>query len=267
MFPLAAAFALAMAVHASSAAAATTVRYQTGFEPGEGFTLGNLVGQHNWDQADGALPNVDSTVQNTLVRPTTGGLQAVQIHANGPADNPNADFTDVWTPATTVGAAAIAAEPLVTIKWDMQRGVLAGGQTETALWGIDIYDLGDATIAASIGAYDDSVGPAVAGTNSSGNFVFLGDGTPRGNWDTYTVTVNYLTRQYTVAMNGVTLGTPQSIFLGSNAGIGDVDFLALTRGTDSAYFDNFSITTSTVPEPTAALGFSAVVIGLVRKRR
>jgi hypothetical protein len=257
--------AAAVLLLAASAADAATVRYQTGFEPSE-YTLGNLIGQHGWDQADGAPPLMNALVENSVVRPVTGGQQAVQYKANGPAINPNADFTDIWTPLSGVGSAQLAIEPIVTIQWDMMRGTLATGQAGTALWGIDVYDGGAANITATIGAYDDSLGPAVAGTDAGGNFVFLGDGSPRGTWDSYTVTMNYVTRQYTVALNGNTLGSPQSFFVGANSAIGDVDFLALTRGTDSAYFDNLSITTSPIPEP-ATIALLPGVIALVRRRR
>lgn len=253
-------------VGATSITSAATVRYQTGFEASESYTLGNLIGQHGWDQADGAPPLMNAIVQNSVVRPVTGGAQAVQFKANGPSIDPFADFTDIWTPLSGVGSAQIAAEPIVTIQWDMMRGTLATGQSGTALWGIDVYDGGEANITATIGAYDDNIGPAVAGTNSVGSFEFLGNGSPRGTWDTYTVTMNYVSRTYTVALNGTTLGSPLPFFAGANNAIGDVDFLALTRGTDSAYFDNLSITTSVVPEP-AAVGLLVGVVALTSRRR
>jgi hypothetical protein len=246
--------------------ASATLRYQTGFEPSEGYATGNLIGQQAWEQQDGAPPNVDSLVQNSIVRPTVGGLQAVQLKANGPAGNPNADFTDVWTLSSGVTPAQIVAEPLVTIQWDMMRGTLGTGQTETRLWGIDILDAGANHIAATIGAYDDDLGPAIAATNFAGSFVFLGDGSPRGTWDTYTVTINYLTRQYTVALNGTVLGQPQVLVTTANNGISDIDFLALTRGTDSGYFDNLSVTTSPIPEP-AALALMPAALALLGRRR
>jgi hypothetical protein len=77
----------------------------------------------------------------------------------------------------------------------MMRGPITGSQSPTALWGIDIYDSGASNIAASIGAYDDDLGPAIAATDAGGNFVFLGDGSARGTWDTYSVNINYLTSQ------------------------------------------------------------------------
>jgi len=258
---------VATALLSASAALASTLRYQSGFEPSEGFSIGNLIGQHGWEQADGAPPAVDSLVQNGVVRPVSGGLQAVQLRTNGPSVDPNANFTDVWTVASGVTPAQTALEPLVTIQWDMMRGPITGSQSPTALWGIDIYDSGASNIAASIGAYDDDLGPAIAATDAGGNFVFLGDGSARGTWDSYSVTINYLTRKYTVSLNGVQLGAAQSLYFGANNGINDVDFLALTRGKDSAYFDNLSVTTSAVPEP-AAIGIVALAgIGLLRKRR
>ena len=79
------------------------------------------------------------------------------------------------------------------------------------------------------------------------------------------VELNYITRMYTVSFNGQ-IGDAQMINAGADNGISDVDFLAWTRGTDSAYFDNLSITTNAVPEP-ASSALATLAAGIVIRRR
>jgi hypothetical protein len=263
-----ASFSLAASLAPSAVLAAPTVRYQTGFEISDGYTVGSLTGQNNWSQFDGDVPSPDAFVQNSTVRALSGGSQAVMIQANGAASDPNADFTDVFSTDTGVSASALAAEPLVTVQFDMMRGTLGNGQFPTSAWGIDIYDSTDSAIAATIVAYDDQVGPAVAGTDDTGNFAFLGDGSARGTWDTYRIEMDYLAHMYTVWMDGVQLGDALPLNASADGGIGDVDFLALSRGTDAAYFDNLSITTQAIPEPASTLSIASLCgFSLTARRR
>lgn len=249
-----------------STSSARTIQYQTGFEPAD-YATGSLIGQNGWTRydADAPLPTVD--VQGSIVRSLTGGTQAVKFQTTGAGADPYADFTDIYTGATGISAATLAAEPLVTIQFDMMRGTLDNGVLPTAAWGIDVYDADDSALAATIVAYDDLLGPAVGGSDAAGSFVFLGDGSARGNWDTYTISLNYLTRKYAVALNGVQLGAELDFGATADNGIGDVDFLALTRGTDAAYFDNLIITTSPVPEPAMAGTMVLAIAGAVSVRR
>jgi hypothetical protein len=250
-----------------STAPARTIRFQTGFEPNE-YTTGSLIGQNGWARydADAPLPVVD--VQNTVVHPSLGGTQAVKFQTTGAGIDPYADFTDIYTGSTGISAATLALEPLVTIQFDMMRGTLDNGELPTAAWGVDIYDADDSALTATVAAYDDGLGPAVSGSDASGTFVYLGDGSARGTWDTYTVSLNFLTRTYTVALNGTQLAGELDFGVDADAGIGNVDFLALTRGTDAAYFDNLVITTSAVPEPaTTGLVLAAAGVVLTGRRR
>lgn len=260
---LASSFAL---LASASVSMAGTIVYQTGFESPD-YTIGNLIGQNNWSQYDADVPFANVTVQSDVVRPITGGSQAVRFQSMGPSSDPFTDFTDVWSTDSGVASSLIANEPLVRIQWDMMRGVVGANETPTSSWGIDIYDTNAQNLAATISVYDDSIGPAVAGTDDAGAPVFLGDGTARGTWDTYAVELNYATRLYSVFLNGVQIGDAQAIATGADNGIGDVDFLAWTRGTDSAYFDNLSITTNAVPEPAmlSMVGMTGLLLG--RRRR
>lgn len=255
-------------VASASASFGSTIVYQTGFES-PGYSIGNLIGQNNWSQYDADLPFANVTVQSDVVRPITGGLQAVRFQSMGPSSDEFTDFTDVWSSDSAVPSSLIAVEPIVQIQWDMMRGVLGGGETPTGSWGIDIYDTNANNLAATISVYDDNIGPAISGTDDFGAQVFLGDGTERGNWDTYLVELNYITRLYSVYVNGTQIGSPQSIAAAADSGIGDVDFLSWTRGTDSAYFDNLSISTNAVPEPAmlSAAAFGGLLLGRRSRRR
>jgi hypothetical protein len=251
---------------AASLSSAATIIYQTGFEAPD-YSLGNLIGQNNWSQYDADLPYANVTVQNSVVRPGTGGLQAVKFQSMGPSADPYTDFTDVWSTDSGVSAAQIAAEPIVTIQWDMMRGVLGSGETATAAWGIDIYDTNANNLVTTISVYDDMIGPGVSGTDSLGSQVFLGDGSSRGTWDTYMVQIDYSTRMYSVFFNGNQIGDALAINGAADNGIGDVDFLSWTRGTDAAYFDNITISTEAVPEPSSLAMFALGGLLAGRRRR
>ena len=251
-------------VASGSVSLADTVIFQTGFES-PNYSIGNLIGQNNWTQFDADVPSANVTVQSGVVRPVTGGLQAVRFQSMGPSGDPFTDFTDVWTSDSAIDAAHLVNEPIVRIQWDMMRGALAPGETPTAAWGVDIYDTNAFNLVATISAYDDEIGPAVSGTDDNLEQVFLADGSARGTWDTYLVEMDYTTRTYTVSLNGLQIGPALTINAAADNGIGDVDFLSWTRGTDSAYFDNFSITTHAVPEP-ATLGIAGIT-GLLLARR
>jgi hypothetical protein len=253
-------------VASASASLGNTIVYQTGFES-PGYTIGNLIGQNNWSQYDADLPFANVTVQSDVVRPITGGSQAVRFQSMGASSDEFTDFTDVWSTDSAVPSSLIAVEPIVRIQWDMMRGLVGGAETPTGSWGIDIYDTNANNLAATISVYDDGIGPAVSGTDDFGAQVFLGDGTARGSWDTYLVELNYETRLYSVFLNGVQVGSPQSIAAAADNGIGDVDFLAWTRGTDSAYFDNLSISTNAVPEPAMLSVIAMTGLSLARRTR
>ncbi|CAN5650512.1 hypothetical protein BH09PLA1_BH09PLA1_13590 [soil metagenome] len=251
-------------VATASVSSAATIVFQTGFEAPD-YSIGNLIGQNNWSQYDADVPNANVTVQSGVVRPITGGSQAVRFQATGAGIDPYYDFTDVLSTDSAVPASLIAAEPIVRIQWDMMRAPLGGGESPTGSWGIDIYDTNANNLTATISVYDDMIGPGVSGTDDSLSQVYLGDGSARGTWDTYMVEMNYLTRTYTVLLNGMQIGDAQAINAAADNGIGDVDFLSWTRGTDSAYFDNFSITTNSVPEPGMISAFA--IGGMMLRRR
>jgi hypothetical protein len=245
---------------------AATIVYQTGFEAPE-YQLGSLIGQNNWSQFDAAAPFANLTVQNSVVRAGSGGGQAVHFQAMGPSADPFTDFTDVWSSDTAISASQIANEPIVRIQWDMMRGLLSAGQAATGSWGIDIYDTNANNLVANVSVYDDLIGPGIAATDDTGTPVYLGDGTLRGTWDSYAVEIDYTTRSYSVFLNGTLIGNPQSIATLADNGIGDVDFVSWTRGTDSAYFDNLIVTTNAVPEPASVSVIGLTGLLLARRRR
>ena len=261
----------AVAILASaSISSANTIIYQTGFEA-PGYTVGNLIGQNNWQQFDADLPFANVTVQDGVVRPITGGLQAVKFQAMGPSADPYADFTNVWSSDSAVSSAHIANEPIVWIQWDMMREALSSGSGASATtsggsWGIDVYDTNANNLALTISVYDDMIGPGISGTDDSLAQVFLSEASERGTWDTYAIEIDYTSRSYTVFINGNLVGSPLTLNAAADNGIGDVDFLSWTRGTDSAYFDNLLITTNAVPEP-ASLGLIGSTGMLLARRR
>jgi hypothetical protein len=262
----------AVAVLASaSLASANTIIYQTGFESPD-YSLGNLIGQNNWQQFDADLPFANVTVQDSIVRPITGGSQAVKFQPMGPSADPYTDFTDVWSSDSAVSSAHIANEPIVRIQWDMMREALSTGSGAAATtgggaWGIDVYDTNANNLALTISVYDDMIGPGISGTDESLAQVFLDEASARGTWDTYAVEIDYTSRTYTVFINGNLVGSPLALNAAADNGIGDVDFLSWTRGTDSAYFDNLLITTNAVPEPASLSLVAAAGMLLARRRR
>ena len=152
---------------------ASTIVYQTGFEAPQ-YNVGNLIGQNNWSQYDADLPFANVTVQSDVVRPGTGGSQAVKFQSTGASSNPYTDFTDVWSTDSAVPSSLIANEPIVRIQWDMMRGTLGANESPTSAWGIDIYDTNATNVAATISVYDDLIGPGVSGTDDQ-----FGPGVPR----------------------------------------------------------------------------------------
>jgi hypothetical protein len=240
--------------------ASAIVHYQTGFEAPT-FTLGPLIGQDGWVGDPAANPAI--TVQNTVV---ASGSQAVRANAAGDP----LGFQWAWKPLSTVTVPATTAEPLVTISWDMQLSPLGGGDTPTKLWGIDLYN-GTGRIAV-VGIFQDTGGPVIAGTGADGQTLFnLGGAPARGAWHNFQIVLNYDELTYDVRMDGNLIDFDVPFNVGANAGVdrtlGDADFTGQERGTDIGYFDNYSVTSAPVPEPTtialSALGGCA----LLQRRR
>jgi hypothetical protein len=266
---------LGCAVAAPSMAA---VVYSTGFEPNEVspgvYSPGDLVGQDGWDRFDteslhvppDPTPNVPITVQTSTFK---SGSQAVQIqNLAGVSSESTFAFRDfsVINPVSD-------GTPLVTVQWDMR--VASGGIQNSHDWGVQMFDDNAATnlvAGAGLGVQPGGGGGTTlvgfssdvnANTQSSTDF---GPGAPLDEFHTYTLTLDYAQHLYAIDLDGVRRALAP--FDSSITTLGEVDFFENNRATDSAFFDNLSITTGTglVPEP-ASLGLLGLAGGMLMGRR
>jgi hypothetical protein len=161
-----------------------------------------------------------------------------------------------------------AGTPLVVISWDMR---VASGGTSSGDWFVEAYDdLTNLNLVAGAGM---GLGPSsttfVSGTDVNGAVQDYGPGAPLDTWHTYTLTLDYGLNLYAIDLDGVRQGYGD--FAAGNGGtFGEVDLVSNSRGTDTAFFDNLSISTSTgtVPEPTglALLGVAGMML-MARRRK
>jgi hypothetical protein len=257
----AAVIAASISFAGNSFAVTSTVHYQSGFEP-ETYTVGTLIGQDSWF----GLPPVNAlvAVQNTVV---ATGTQAVKIGAaNSEAGGTWAlQFVDLDTTQT-------AAEPYVRVQWDMNLPTLGETEVASGLWGVDLYTIGVSRLAYA--GIMESAGDLFLTVSGADEFtVALGAAPARNTWNTYAMILNYGNQTFDFEVNGVVQNVAPLPFItgagvGADATLGDFDLFVTAPGNDSAYFDNVSVTSSTVPEP-ATLSLLALggLAGLRRQRR
>jgi hypothetical protein len=274
-----------------SASAQVPVYNSSGFEPGRFSTVtgappGNLIGQDSTAPGPlGASPNgwlrVPSTSTSTAVVQTatvSTGLQAVRV--TRPADNtmtgglPTAD--SYWAVLENVTAQS------VHIQWDMNV-TQATLQPFGPFFGITVFDQssGPQKRVATFGV-DAVTGEVLIQDSGTG----LIDVTPtdttvsRGAWHTYQMVLNYNGAgggSYSLYVDDPLRLTP--IFTSPtfiDSGINKLTTAAIAtftvdgahiNATGTAFFDNYSIDVTPVPEPSSIVLASMALAGLVYRRR
>jgi hypothetical protein len=243
-------------------ARAVEVYNSGGFEPPR-FAPGALAGQDVtgvWLKDSGA----GTAVVQTAVRQS--GTQAVQF--TRPA-NVNGDTRyGVSRPLVPTGALQI-----VRVNFDMNV-------TQTTLptvpfgpfFGVEGYDAfnDDPKLIGSVGV-DATTGDILYQDGFDGFLVETGVKAPFGQWNRYTLEIDYQSDEYRVIYNGTEIASSTFVDPGIT-GFTDAPLAALAAtfeslGTASgtAYFDNYSI--EIVPEPSALAVVGLGALGLLRRRR
>jgi len=267
---------------------AAAINYQTGFETVEGFTVPTpipSVGTYNgWYRLDGAA----TTSGVPLVRiDVPGHLSSQSLHVlnQGPQDrNDPGSVTYAISPVRNLpGAANVVANstPFVHIQWDMIVNDGASILNTSDTWCLDVYD---STSNERTASFARSAIPLVPNGAPAFANIYTADGTlpddsngnspynpvPNGlaaassTWGTYAMDLNYVTRTYTVSLNGVQVGPARLMNVQADNGL-DINFTVNGRGLDDAFFDNFAVVA--VPEPTTLSVTGIAAVGLLARRR
>jgi hypothetical protein len=286
--------AVAVAVLGLGVATRAATVISTGFEAsGEAYgnyTAGSsLVGQpvsgtptNTWSQDPNATSG--STLVTSGASTAQSGSQAVALTSTA------GGYTDFYNSLTALPNQGTSSNGIVTISFGLERATPTGGQTTGYQpqggtgpaengFGVDVLDSSDNVIAnlyvrntAVTGTNPASV-PALftnsstSGTPDSEIYGPAGSAAADGSYGTYTMTLNFGLQSFTVTNGSTTSGpypfaesydgnTLEGIALGSDG-----------EGTDTAYFDNFSVAGS-VPEPMSVsmIGLGSLVL-MGRRRR
>jgi sugar lactone lactonase YvrE len=220
--------------HVLAGSARADVIYQTGFEP-PAFTAGQpLSGRDGWLIRIGPSPNI--TVQSNTVYT---GAQAVQFDAAGAiAFTRMTRLQSFDSTATTDKVVAVSVDAMVSApaagasgsQWDLIV-VFDGSATRVEIGTLGVRPTGELYLSGN---------PAILNSG-----VFL----PRGSWNHLELDINLANRTLTGFLNGIAIYRPLSYPAARAASLGSAGF-QLTNGpigTDSAYFDNFSIVSKPAP--------------------
>jgi MYXO-CTERM domain-containing protein len=258
-------FAVALGLLVSARAA--QAQYDSGgFEPPRFLTdlegspeLSGQDPQGPWLKDSGA----GSAIIQTAVKQS--GTQAVQF--TRPA-NINGD-TRYAVPRTTPLAGAPGT--IVRVNWDMNVS-LSPTAPFGPFFGAESYDATTPAIPRLIGSLGvDSHTGELLYQDADGILTPTGDVVPFGQWNHYTLELNYDTKQYTGFLNGAAVVTSPFIDPGitgfTDAPISALasDAASLATATGTAYFDNYSITV--VPEPAGLALVGLGSLALIRRRR
>jgi len=237
------AFFAALLVLASRAAYADTILYSTGFESPT-FTTGSISGQNGWSVYGPGISSVENSFADS-------GSQALFV--DGGAASQSGPYYAISSsgPLLDVSAEIAIFSSSTETEWQFAA---TGPGLVGYLGGIDIQTNG--TIDA-ITATPTAIGTFTKATafNSSA-------------WQDINLLFNMATQTYSVSLNGTLLAS-NIPFCGGNAvcsganipTFGDVFFDSFGNGNDSAYMDNFSIT-SVAPEPSMIFPMAAVLAGI-----
>jgi hypothetical protein len=218
-------------------ASADTLVYSTGFEA-PAYHLGALAGQQGWTGNTGV-------VENSLAY---AGSQAVEFNATGLTVGSAGDLTML----------AVSSDgPMMQVSDEFY----ASASDANVVW--TVLSLGGNNSGAPfIGAlFADSSGVLVSGSGASAYTQIL-----FGQWNSYTLDINFTTQTLTGYLNGTLIGTEG--FAQSNTELTEVGFGidgANGHATTQAYVDNVSV--ETVAEPGSLMLFAAGLLGLGVGRR
>jgi len=236
-----------------------------GFEPPRFLT--NLAGSPELSGQDPLGPWLKDTGTGTAIIQTAvkqGGTQAVQFtrpaNANGDTRYAVPRPAIVGTPAT-----------IVRINWDMNVS-LSPTAPFGPFFGAEGYDATVPTLPRLIGSLGvDSHTGEVLYQDAEGNLTATTSVVPFGQWNHYTLELNYGTKQYRGLLNGTAIVTSPFIDPGivgfTDAPISTLasTFDTIATATGTAYFDNYTITV--VPEPACFALVGLGSLALLRRRR
>lgn len=252
---------------------ADIVRYTTGFEPSPAspaFTLGNIVGQDSWEKFSTDLGN-RSVASISIASGVTGNATQVVKFQNLVAGQTGAgEATYAFRVLSPAVSPLTDGNPQIKIKWDMR---VASGGTQTGEWGVSAYDTNVnliAGVAFGTGLTGDileGTGPDTDPNATLGYISNFGPAPAKDSWHTYVLALDFQTGGYRLDVDNVVRGFGPLTLVHNNL-LSDADFVANFRGTDTAYFDNFSITSTTgiIPEPSCGLVLVGSALALLRRR-
>jgi sugar lactone lactonase YvrE len=202
------------------------VIYQTGFEPPT-FTAGQLSGQDGWGIRIGPAANI--TVQSDTV---FTGSQAVRFDANGTLARITKPISYDSTTTT---------DQLVAISVDVQISASAA----PSAWDLIVVFDGPGGYLGTISVHPTGELYLSIGNASQSSGVFL----QRGAWNHVELDVNFANRTISGYLNGIAISRPFPYLAGNANNLGRIGFqlAAGPIGTDTAYFDNFSIVSKPAP--------------------
>jgi hypothetical protein len=220
-----------------------TTLFETGFEPP--YTTGALAGQFGW---------TGSTLHTVQTVTVASGLQAVAVDATGQTTQQRAQHTISYS---SIGNP----EPIVRLSIDFQQSLTGTSSTWTP---ITLFGSGG-FLAAIYVATNGNV--LLGGQTFTSTSVFL----TRGVWNAFELDADFSAQTVSAYYNGVSLGStafanPATDILFAGAALNS------SPGTDTVYFDNFSVTSDTgVPEPATVSfvvsGFALLLLGRLFHRQ
>jgi sugar lactone lactonase YvrE len=212
------------------------VLYQTGFEPPT-YTIGQPVaGTAGWSMRAGPASNI--TVQSDVVYT---GDQAVRFDAAGALP-----FTRIMKGISF--DSATATDKVVAFSVDAQVSAAPAGGTASRWDLIAAYD-GPGQLLGTLGV--NPTGELYLGNGLQGSEVFNPSGVflPRGTWTHLELDINFADRTLSGFLNGIAISRPVPYPAARTATLGNFGFQLTSAliGTDTAYFDNFSIVSQPAP--------------------
>lgn len=240
-------------------ARADVSHYSTGFESPT-FTLGPLVGQDSWTQFNTDAGNVATLSVSGGISTDTTQVVKFQNLVSGQTNGDSSYGYRLLTPVTPLADG----NPIIRVQWDMY---VQNSATQSAEWGVEAYDT-DTNLIAGVAL---ATSGFLQGTSANANLGYaqlLGTAPTKNAWHTYVLAMDFSTGSYRVDVDSVLKGFG-FLTTTNNHSLSDADFVANFRGLDTAYFDNFSVTSSTlgIPEPSAGLALGSAILLLARRGR
>jgi hypothetical protein len=230
-----------------SAGAGTTV-YSTGFERPV-FVLGDLHGQDNWE-SEFVVDPANANIQSDVVR---SGDQALEI-ATG-----NQQGSNFWFRQGSNFNVLDGDENVVDVTY---QTLLGQSQDASDVWGLQIYDTSLNLVAYAFINENNNVAYLDGVT---GQEVVSGTTVGRGVWFGFGLSLDYVTRTYSVLINGDAVLSGLAFTDEATSFFGDASLWLAGPGDDVAYFDDFDITRTPAPGG-VALGLVAIAVGGRRRR-